>query len=280
MKVLKATRPSDPLDNLRGKQSRFWKACFVLLGIVSKALLRSSSARPGTTLQLGGQGMPRILIVDDDDAYRSVIKDHLSGSYEIIDTAFPENALVMAVEQEPDVVLLDLSMPGLSGFELCQSLSSLSFTQRIPIFIICGQDEKNKAFCQNLGASRYFSKPIDFAKLKADLASVITSKKIERRRDLRVQLRLLLTLRGKRKDGSDFEVRATTENVSKTGFLCACSSTLEEAATVEVSLRGEREHRLGDARLVRVAASEGANPGPRYGFQFTGLWAKPLVAVT
>lgn len=86
--------------------------------------------------------MPRILIVDDDDAYRSVIKEHLSRQYEIIDTPFPEDALVMAVEQEPDAVLMDLSMPGLSGFELCQTLSSLSFTQRIPIFIITGQDEK------------------------------------------------------------------------------------------------------------------------------------------
>src|ERR1700722_8290255 len=111
--------------------------------------------------------MPRILIVDDDDAYRSVIKEHLSSIYEIIDTAFPENGLVMAVEQEPDVILLDLSMPGLSGFELCQTLSSLSFTQKIPIFIISGQDERNKAFCQNLGALRHFTKPIDFASLKA-----------------------------------------------------------------------------------------------------------------
>src|SRR3984957_16773910 len=104
--------------------------------------------------------MPRILIVDDDDAYRSVIKEHLSSFYQIIDTAFPEDALVMTVEQQPDVILLDLSMPGMSGFELCHAISSLSFTQQIPIFIMSGQGERNKAFCQNLGASRYFTKPI------------------------------------------------------------------------------------------------------------------------
>jgi len=69
--------------------------------------------------------MPRILIVDDDDAYRSVMREHLSRDYQIIETAFPEDALVMAVEQEPDVILLDLSMPVLSGFELRQTLSSL-----------------------------------------------------------------------------------------------------------------------------------------------------------
>ena len=120
--------------------------------------------------------MPRILVVDDDDAYRSVIRDHLSSHYQIIDTAFPEDALVMAVEQEPDVILLDLSMPGLSGFELCQTLTSLSFTQKIPIFIITGHDERDKAFCQNLGASRYFTKPIDFPALKASLEWVFQYK--------------------------------------------------------------------------------------------------------
>lgn len=220
--------------------------------------------------------MPRILIVDDDEAMRAVVKEHLSAIYEVIDTGFPENALVMAVEQEPDAILLDLAMPGLSGFELCQTLSSLSFTQRIPIFIVSGQDERNKTFCQNLGAVRFFTKPIDFAKLKADLASVINSKQVQRRRDVRVQLKLLLTLRGKREDGTDFEVRAATENVSKGGFLCACPASLEEATTVEVCLSGEREHPLGNARLVRVVKTDNLNP--RYGFQFTGLWTKPLIS--
>jgi CheY-like chemotaxis protein len=102
----------------------------------------------------GTRPMPRVLIVDDGDAYRSVMREHLSRDYQIIETACPEEALVMAVENGPDVSLLDLSMPGLPGFELCQTLSSLSFTQKIPIFIISGQDERNKAFCQNLGALR------------------------------------------------------------------------------------------------------------------------------
>ena len=222
--------------------------------------------------------MARILVVDDDEAYRSVIKEHLSDAHEIIDTPFPESALVMAVEQEPQVILLDLTMPGMSGFELCQTLSSLSFTQHIPIFIISGQDESNKAFCQNLGAYQYFTKPVNFAKLKEDLASVLGTNKIQRRRDLRVQMKLPLTLKGKKQDGNDFEVQASTENVSKSGFLCACSAPLEPSATVAVFLGGDREHRLGDARLVRVAPPDSLHTIPRYGFQFTGLWAKPLIS--
>jgi DNA-binding response OmpR family regulator len=170
--------------------------------------------------------MPRILVVDDDEAMRSVIKDHLASSYEVIDTGTPETALAMVVEHRPDAIFLDLSMPGLSGFELCQLLSSLSISQRIPIFIVSGEDERNKAFCQNLGASGYFTKPIDFGKLKTDLAVALRSERAERRKDVRVQLRVVLRLKGKNRDGTYFEARAATENMSKGGFLCACTVLL------------------------------------------------------
>jgi DNA-binding response OmpR family regulator len=211
--------------------------------------------------------MPLILIVDDDETRRTAVKEQLSNTYDIIETGASETAFAMALEHKPDAILLDLSLSGLSGLELCQALSSLSFTQHIPIFV-SGEDERNKAFCQHLGASKYFAKPIDFAKLKTDLASVLRSKKAERRTDVRVQLRIILKLRGINKDGTFLDVRAATENVSKGGFLCACASSLEEATTVEVSLCGEHEHYLGHARLARVVKTDTQNP--RYGFQFIG----------
>jgi CheY-like chemotaxis protein len=215
--------------------------------------------------------MPRILIIDDDDAMRRVTKEHLSSSYEVIDTGVPEAALGLAVEHKPDAILLDLSMPDLSGLELCHAFSSLSFTQNIPIFIISGQDERNKAFCQNLGAFRYFTKPIKFGKLKEDLAAVLASKQFERRTEVRVRVKLPLTLKGKKKDGSLFDARVETENMSKGGFLCSCPGTiLDEGTSVEVSLSGEPEHRVGNALLVRVVKAH--LPTPRYGFQFSGLW--------
>lgn len=209
--------------------------------------------------------MPRILVVDDDEATRSATKEYLSRTHEVIDTGSPEKALAMALEHKPDVILPDLSMPGLSGFELCQTLSSLSFTQHIPIFV-SGEDERNKAFCQNLGAFSFFKKPVDFEKLKAKLASVAGSKKTDRRAAVRVQLRVILKLRGISKVGSFLEVRAATENVSESGFLCACSSSLEDVTTVEVYVSGEPEHYLGHARLARVVKADALNP--RYGFQF------------
>ena len=219
--------------------------------------------------------MPRILVVDYDEAYRSVIEDSLSSGYQVVSTGIPEKALLMAVDEEPDIILLDLAMPTISGFELCQTLSSLTLTQHIPIFIVTAFDERNKGFCQNLGASRYYTKPVDFAKLKADIASTLALKKSERRRDIRVLVSLAVTLRGQSKNGDPFEVRGTTENVSKSGFLCACQTPMDAGASVEVFL-GEHERPLGHARLVRVASGEGS--AQRYGFQFLGMWAAPLVS--
>src|ERR1700761_9374438 len=75
------------------------------------------------------------------------------------------------------------------------------------------------------------------------LPGVFNAKKLEPRRDLRVQIRLPLTLRGKRRDGTDFEARVSTENVSKSIFLCASGTSLEEASSVEVFLLEQESNR-------------------------------------
>jgi len=212
--------------------------------------------------------MQRILVVDDDASMREVIKDHLSPSYEVLDTGVPEAALAMTLAHKPDAILLDLNMLGLSGFELCQVLSSLSVTEQIPIFIVTGEDERNKAFCENLGALKYFTKPIDFGRLKTDLSWVLSTKKQERREDPRIQLRVVLKLQCRDNDGNPFEVRAETENMSRGGFLCVCSKAMEMGAEVEAYLCGEAEYNLGHARLVRIV--ESAIGKPRYAFQLMG----------
>jgi DNA-binding response OmpR family regulator len=81
----------------------------------------------------------KILIVDDDPQLVSLHRMRLEDRYEIIDTSEPEEALGLALEHKPGAILLDLMMPKFSGFELCQSLHSLSYTSLIPIFVITGE---------------------------------------------------------------------------------------------------------------------------------------------
>jgi two-component system cell cycle sensor histidine kinase/response regulator CckA len=211
--------------------------------------------------------IPRILIVDDDEAMRGVLRDRLEDAYQIFETGDPEQAIALALQHKPDAVLLDLMMPKFSGFEVCQTLTALSFTQQIPIFIVSGEvAAKYKVFCQNLGSAGYFEKPVDFNQLRACLAAVLRDKKAEHRVEARLRLNVILKLRGKDKDGTPFELFTKTENVSANGFFCGCTATLEKDAILDVFFGHEGEHYAGTARVVRTES--GDTPCPRYAFRF------------
>jgi len=64
--------------------------------------------------------MEKLLIVDDEEAMRRLLRINLADSYEIIDTGDPEHALALALQNKPSAILLDLRMPRCSGFELCR----------------------------------------------------------------------------------------------------------------------------------------------------------------
>jgi CheY-like chemotaxis protein len=195
--------------------------------------------------------MRRLLIVDDDEGIRKVFRTRLQDSYEIIDTGDPEKAFLMALLNRPDVILMDLSMPGLSGFELCRMLSTLPITQQIPIFVVSGQDTRNKAFCQSLGASRYFEKPIDFARLKSALALALPANGSKQRTE-EVAYKAILKLKGRSEAGDYFEVRATTQSVSPGGFLCGCHASVPKGTVVDVFLCNGGELYLGRARASKA----------------------------
>ena len=211
--------------------------------------------------------MQRILIVDDDESMRGLLRARLSDTYDIIDTANPEQALGLALEHKPEAIFLDLMMPKFSGFELCQSLRSVSYTSRIPIFVISGEAGiTHRQHCEDLGATAYFEKPVDFIKLKERLAVEIHTKSVERRAHVRVRMRIILKIRGTDSNGKHFEELTTTENVSAGGFLCNCTASLAKDAIIEVFLSAAAERYVGRAKVVRKES-----PGTawqRYGFQF------------
>lgn len=213
--------------------------------------------------------MKKVLVVDDDRAMRGLLRNRLSDTYEVYDTGEPEQAVALALEHRPDAILLDLMMPNFSGFELCQSLHSLTYTSYLPIFIVTGESgAKYKDHCEQLGVAGYFEKPVDFRKLKQRLAIELQAARPERRSAVRVQMHVSLKLRGTDAHGERFEDVGETENVSTRGFLCNCARTLLKGEVVEVFLAGKTERYVGRARVVRKE-SPGA-PWQRYGFEFEG----------
>jgi hypothetical protein len=107
----------------------------------------------------------------------------------------------------------------------------------------------------------------------ATLAKTLQDRRVERRSEVRVRLRVPVKLQGRDSAGNPFDIRTVTENVSKSGFLCACNLALENNAIVEVSIAASKEELVGSARVVRSEWTDALYP--RYGFQFiqkTGSW--------
>jgi CheY-like chemotaxis protein len=217
--------------------------------------------------------MKRLLIIDDDEATRRLFRLNLCDNFEIIDTADPDQALALAMEHKPDAILMDLRMPKRSGLELCRAFGSMSQAQPIPIFVVSGETGiEIRQSCQDMGATGYFEKPVDFDALRTTLGKVRSLTQVPRT-EIRLQLRVHLKLCGKDIHGKEFSEATFTENVSVSAFLCGCNADLAKDSIVEVYIVGGRDQHVGKARIVR--SERRPKTSTLYGFRFvekTGEW--------
>jgi CheY-like chemotaxis protein len=196
---------------------------------------------------------PTLLIIDDDESLRKVMAFRLKSAYKIIDSGSPEEALALALQHKPDAILLDLMMPKYSGFEVCQTLSSLSFTSHIPILIVSGESSAQyKSLCEKLGAKGFFQKPVDMDALQQKLTGLIAISQHIPQNKPRVRLRLMLKLQGIDSTETEFEIVTATENVGSSGFLCGCTALIGLNSIVEVFLAIDGSPFAGKARVTQV----------------------------
>jgi len=218
--------------------------------------------------------MVKLLLVDDDEALRRLIRLELSDIFEVIDSGEPEQGLALALEHKPDAILLDLRMPNYSGYELLQTFTALSHTQKIPVIIVSGEaGGQTKEHCKQLGAAGYFEKPIDFDALRACLRQTARNGRNTPRAEVRVRLHLTLKLGGLDTQGKKFEVLATTENVSLSGFECGCTADLPVDSILDVYLTSPGGGCVGKAKIVQLDSN--SPPLRHYVCRFiekTGPW--------
>jgi twitching motility two-component system response regulator PilH len=107
--------------------------------------------------------MARVLIVDDSptETYKmsTILSKH---GYEVITAESGEDGVSVAKQQLPDVVLMDIVMPGLNGFQATRQLSRDSATRHIPVIIVTTKDqETDRVWGERQGAKGYLTKPVD-----------------------------------------------------------------------------------------------------------------------
>lgn len=110
--------------------------------------------------------MPKkILIVDDDPLIRGIIKDLLSPSFEVHEAFDGVEALAMAAQVKPDLLIVDIFMPRMHGFELCRKLRD-SEAKGTPIIVVSSKSYPNDIrTAKEMGAQEYFIKPFSPAAL-------------------------------------------------------------------------------------------------------------------
>jgi len=112
--------------------------------------------------------IPTVLIVDDMAANIAILSDLLQSSYKIKIAKNGQRALEIAKSKEkPDLILLDIEMPQMSGYDVCKILKSSSETRNIPIiFVTAKNDTMDEEYGLNLGAIDYIKKPFHPAIIK------------------------------------------------------------------------------------------------------------------
>ena len=126
----------------------------------------------------------KILIVEDEKDIIKMIEYNLKKEgYKVIDARDGEDALDLAVREYPDLILLDLMLPGIDGLEVCKSLKKESKTSSIPIIMLTAKSqESDKVVGLELGADDYITKPFSprelIARIKAVLRRVAEKEKL------------------------------------------------------------------------------------------------------
>ena len=119
--------------------------------------------------------MVTVLVVEDTPSEMALMSHYLQeGGYSVIAAPSGKEGLDKAIAQKPDVVISDIVMPGISGFELCRKLKRIPETSQVPV-VLCSSKKQNvdRMWGMRQGAKAYLTKPYTRDQLLAAIAQVL-----------------------------------------------------------------------------------------------------------
>jgi len=170
----------------------------------------------------------RVLIVDDVKTNIDILVEALRDEYKL-SVALDGTAALRSVEKNPpDLVLLDIVMPGLDGYEVCRRLRAQELTRELPVMFLSSlEDVKDKAHGFEVGGNDYLTKPFEVLEVKARVRSLLKAKaytdaiREAMARDLRIareiQMGILPADLAAATSGSGLDVHAVIEPAQKVG---------------------------------------------------------------
>jgi phosphoserine phosphatase RsbU/P len=170
----------------------------------------------------------RVLVVDDVKANVDMLVEALRGDHKLSVALDGESALRAVERSAPDLLLLDIMMPGMDGYEVCRRLRADPVTREIPIMFLSSlEDVQDKARGFELGANDYLTKPFEILEVKARVRSLLKAKayadaiRAARERDLaiarEIQMGILPSDLASPSRGLGLDVHATIEPARHVG---------------------------------------------------------------
>lgn len=120
---------------------------------------------------------PRVLVVDDEPMNVELLQAYLSEDYEVLSAFNGHEALDIVFRETPDIVLLDVMMPGINGYQVCEMIKNSPATQLIPVVLVTalsGREERLKGIGSK--ADDFLTKPVDRLELKVRVKSLLRIK--------------------------------------------------------------------------------------------------------
>jgi DNA-binding response OmpR family regulator len=117
----------------------------------------------------------RVLVVDDDASVGEAVRDLLrEDGFEVDSPATPQDALADALRDVPDLVILDVNMPGMTGWEFCAILRRQTSTRSVPVLFLTGRrDIKDRISAMQFGGSAYLAKPFAGGELREKVRALV-----------------------------------------------------------------------------------------------------------
>lgn len=154
----------------------------MLNSLGTSALPRSgtSSSSVNASVTAVDSEQPKVLVIDDHPSSRMTAVALLSiEGYEVLEADSGPAGLECVIEVNPDVILLDVMMPGMDGFEVCRRLKQDEHTRLIPVvFITALNDKRSRILGIEAGGDDFLSKPFDRLELSARVKSLIRQKRL------------------------------------------------------------------------------------------------------
>ena len=126
--------------------------------------------------------MPKILIADDEPSLRLLVKATLSvnKSFDLIEATDGSEALVKAQNESPDILLLDVMMPNLSGFEVCERLKNDPKTKDIIIIMLTAKGQQSdRDWAISVGTDYFLTKPFSPIELFNLIEKILSTPKVK-----------------------------------------------------------------------------------------------------